>query len=115
MRNGERRQRPAFTRELSPPRTTYEDIVEEVERRCRDLARGPTTAAREYEERSLSMRRTRDAAVQVELLKEMPRVVFHHPERRMCSRHSGLQHPRSCEGVCAKCMPGQREHTERPI
>ncbi|CAE7767290.1 RE2 [Symbiodinium sp. CCMP2592] len=63
--------------------------------------------------------RTRDAEVQVELLKEMPRVVYTTPSgtcihaTRDCSTLN-----RSTKyiqkDVCAKCIPGQREVTERP-
>ena len=65
----------------------------------------------------------KDPEVQVELLREMPRVVF-----TVFSTLSGgcVHATRDCstlnrstkyiqKHVCAKCIPGQREHTERPI
>ena len=112
-----RRQRAALPRRPSPPRSTYEDLVEEDERQRRAI-REPLVAPREPLGAS-SLGGTRDAAVQVELLREMPRVVFTTPS-------GGCVHAtRDCstlarstkyiqKDVCAKCIPGQREQTERP-
>ena len=99
----------------TPPRPTYEDLVEEDERQWRQLG-GPVLA---FEPVVRDGTRTRDVATQVELLREMPREVYTTPS-------GGCVHAtRDCstlcksteyvkKDVCQRCIPGQRELTDRP-
>ena len=99
----------------TPPRPTYEDLVEEDERQWRQLGE-PVLA---FEPFVRDGTRTRDVATQVELLREMPREVYTTPS-------GGCVHAtRDCstlckstkyvkKDVCQRCIPGQRELTDRP-
>eukprot|EP00439_Symbiodinium_sp_Y106_P014523 s9297_g2.t1 len=115
-----RRERASLIREPSPPRLpTYEDIIEEDERRRQRAARDLRSAPCEPLGSPSPTRRMRDVAVQVELLREMPRVVFTTPSggcvhaTRDCSTlNRSTKYVQ--KDVCAKCIPGQREHTEIP-
>ncbi|CAE7605323.1 RE1 [Symbiodinium sp. KB8] len=114
-----RRQRRMLPRETSPPRSTYEDLVEEDDRRRRLYREAPPAPIGPLS-RERPGRASRDVAVQVEVLKEMPRVVFTTPS-------GGCVHAtRDCstlnrstkfikKDVCAKCIPGQAETTERHV
>ena len=116
-----RRERASLVREPSPPRLpTYEDIIEEDERRRQRISRDSRLGPCEPLGSPSPSRRMRDMAVQVELLREMPRVVFTTPSggcvhaTRDCSTlNRSTKYVQ--KDVCAKCIPGQREHTERPI
>ena len=63
---------------------------------------------------------TREVGTQVELLREMPRVVYMTPSggcvhsTRDCSTlNKSVKYQQ--RDVCQRCIPGQREHTERPL
>ena len=99
-----------------PPTHTYEDLVEEDERRRRSLGE-PVLA---FEPREPSRPRTREVATQVELLKEMPKEVYTTPSggcvhaTRDCSTLSKSTKFVK-KDVCQRCISGQRETTERPL
>ena len=64
--------------------------------------------------------RTREVGVQVELLREMPRCVYMTPSggcvhsTRDCSTlNKSVKYTQ--RDVCQRCIPGQREHTDRPL
>ena len=99
-----------------PPRQTYEDLVEEDERKRRYLAE-PVPA---FEHRRPTRAGTREVATQVELLKEMPKEVYTTPSggcvhaTRDCSTLSKSTKFVK-KDVCQRCISGQRETTERPF
>ncbi|CAE7789604.1 RE1 [Symbiodinium sp. CCMP2592] len=113
-RRGERRSQPS----PPPPPPTYEDIVEEDER-----ARRTTSTFYPAPEQVSAETRTyksRSVGTQVQMLKEMPKVVFVTPSgtcvhaTRDCSTLNRSTKFIQKE-VCAKCIPGQKEVTERPM
>ena len=99
-----------------PPPPTYEDLVEEDDRRRREMFAAPPAP-----DISAGVRRAGTCSVgtQVEMLKEMPKVVYVTPTgtcvhaSRDCSTLSRSTKFAAKE-VCSKCIPGQKEVT-RPV
>ena len=111
-----------------PPPPTCAAVDEEFLRRRRtqedrrfglQLASEPTMGVGDTP-REDRRARTREVGVQVELLREMPRCVYMTPSggcvhsTRDCSTlNKSVKYTQ--RDVCQRCIPGQREHTDRPL
>ena len=85
--------------------------MEEDERWRRQLERRSPA----FEPRIRAGPGTRDAAVQVELLREMPKEVYTtlHSTRNCSTLCKSTKYIK--KDVCQRCIPGQRETADRPL